>query len=81
MSSTITLEELSKHNKEDDLWICINGTVYDVTNFLEHHPGKTGPLLHYAGKDGSPGFNKVHPTMDIFKAMTVRNLGKLETNP
>lgn len=75
--SSITVEELSKHDKVNDLWIVINGIVYDVTNFVEHHPGKSGPLLNYAGKDGSVGFNKIHPMMDITKAPSVKNLGKL----
>ena len=78
--STITLEELGKHNKADDIWISINGIVYDVTNFVEHHPGKAGPLLYYAGKDGSDGFNKVHPSLDITKAASVVKLGNLKND-
>ncbi|KAJ5546460.1 fumarate reductase Osm1 [Penicillium frequentans] len=27
-----TMEEVAKHNKKDDLWIAIKGTVLDVTN-------------------------------------------------
>jgi len=76
--SSVTVEELAKHDKADDLWICVNGIVYDVTNFLEHHPGKMNPLLHYGGKDGSEGFNKVHPTVDIASIPQIKNLGKLE---
>ncbi len=32
-----TLEEVASHNSEDDLYLVINGYVYDVTSF--DHPG------------------------------------------
>ena len=28
-----SLEEISKHNSEDDAWIVINNNVYDITYF------------------------------------------------
>jgi succinate dehydrogenase/fumarate reductase flavoprotein subunit len=34
----ITLEELSKHNREGSLWTAIDGRIYDLTEFLEEHP-------------------------------------------
>lgn len=36
---TITLEECSKHTTEDSCWLVIHGKVYDVTKFLDEHPG------------------------------------------
>ena len=60
----ITELELKAHNKENDLWIAINGHVYNVSSFLDKHPGLKEPLLIYAGSDGSEGFNKVHPGID-----------------
>jgi hypothetical protein len=38
-TSTYTLEECSKHATEKDCWLIIHGNVYDVTNFLDEHPG------------------------------------------
>lgn len=32
-----TLEEISDHNRREDLWLLINNKVYDVSNF--DHPG------------------------------------------
>jgi hypothetical protein len=30
-----TLETLKAHNTRDDLWLLINGKVYDVTKFMD----------------------------------------------
>lgn len=34
-----TLEEVAKHDNEDDCWMVINGKVYDVTDYIDDHPG------------------------------------------
>jgi L-lactate dehydrogenase (cytochrome) len=75
--SAITVEELSKHTDPKDIWIVVNGKVYDVTNFLEDHPGTSKPFLHFAGKDATVGFNKHHPDLDISKADKVILKGTL----
>lgn len=31
--------DIKKHTKESDCWMIIHGLVYDVTKFLEDHPG------------------------------------------
>lgn len=38
---TFTREEVSRHATEDDLWIIIDGAVYDVSEFVDLHPGTT----------------------------------------
>ena len=30
---TFSKEDISKHNTENDLWIIINGKIYDVSKF------------------------------------------------
>jgi cytochrome b5 len=34
-----TIKEVSEHDKEKDCWIIIKGKVFDVTKFLQFHPG------------------------------------------
>ncbi|XP_073525517.1 uncharacterized protein [Phyllobates terribilis] len=54
-----TLSEVSQHNKTKDCWLIINGKVYDVTNFLEEHPGGDEILLTATGKDATDDFEGV----------------------
>ena len=44
----ITQEEL-KHNKHGDLWISIQGKIYNVSDWAKDHPGGEHPLLNLAG--------------------------------
>jgi cytochrome b involved in lipid metabolism len=39
MSDTFTAEQVAEHNTRDDIWFAIHGKVYDVTGFLDEHPG------------------------------------------
>ena len=48
---TFTTDDLAVHNKKDDCWIVRNGRVYDVSAFVEDHPGGDDLILQYAGND------------------------------
>jgi hypothetical protein len=55
----ISLEELVKHNTEASCWIVGGRYVYDVTRFMDRHPGGTSSLMKRAGgvKDCTTDFN------------------------
>lgn len=36
---TLSRDEVAKNNTEDSLWLVIDSKVYDVTEFVEAHPG------------------------------------------
>eukprot|EP01018_Ginkgo_biloba_P015314 Gb_14705 [translate_table: standard] len=61
MSRKISSEELKIHNKPEDLWVSIQGKVYDVTSWLHKHPGGDLPLLNLAGQDVTDAFIAYHP--------------------
>lgn len=56
----VTLEELEKHNKVDDCWVCIRGKVYNVTHYLDFHPGGVDEMMRGAGTDATELFNEIH---------------------
>jgi hypothetical protein len=39
-----SLDELRNHSSETDCWLAIHGKVYDVTEFLDEHPGESMSL-------------------------------------
>ena len=47
--STIQMNVFTRHNTANDCWIRINGNVYDVTNFLNEHPGGSDLILPFCG--------------------------------
>jgi len=59
LPTDITLEELKKHKTEDDAWIAVYDKVYDVTEYLQRHPGGK-IMLQAAGTDGTSLFEHYH---------------------
>ncbi|XP_037503166.1 uncharacterized protein LOC119377956 [Rhipicephalus sanguineus] len=51
-----TLQDVYQHCHQNDLWIVIHNRVYDVTNFLDKHPGGEEILWEHAGRDATLAF-------------------------
>ena len=39
LHATLRLSHLTSHNSKDDCWIVVHSKVYDVTRYLDSHPG------------------------------------------
>lgn len=60
MSKSFTPADVASHNSPDKgLYIIVDSNVYDVTNFVDEHPGGAKILKRVAGKDASKQFWKV----------------------
>ncbi|KAI5818033.1 hypothetical protein BZA77DRAFT_308210 [Pyronema omphalodes] len=58
--------ELAKHKTApDDVWMGLNGKVYNVSHYLPFHPGGERELMRAAGKDGTKLFNASHHWVNI----------------
>ena len=54
-----SMEEIKKHNNENSLWMVLDGKVFDLTLYLDYHPGGRKKLLSGAGKDATSLFSKL----------------------
>ena len=45
------LFKISLHNKPDDAWTVLNGKVYDISLYMDYHPGGREKLMLGAGRD------------------------------
>lgn len=59
-TSGYTLAEVAQHNSGSSCWAAINGSVYDLTNWINQHPGGPEHILAICGTDGSAAFNAQH---------------------
>ncbi|XP_036172791.1 cytochrome b5 reductase 4 isoform X5 [Myotis myotis] len=77
----VTEEELKKHNKKDDCWICIRGFVYNVSPYMEYHPGGEDELMKAAGSDGTDLFDQVHRWVNYESMLKECLVGRMAVKP
>lgn len=74
---TYTPEEVAKHTTDKDCWVILHGEVYNVTDFLDDHPGGKKAIMLYAGKDASTEFDMMHSADIITRYATEYHVGSV----
>ncbi|XP_023266628.1 cytochrome b5-like [Seriola lalandi dorsalis] len=72
-----TLEEIRLHNMSNDTWLIVHDKVYDITSFLEEHPGGEEVLLEQAGADATESFEDVGHSTDAREMLQHYYIGEL----
>ncbi|KAL5205855.1 hypothetical protein ABZP36_034064 [Zizania latifolia] len=71
--------DVSGHASRKDCWIAIHGKVYDVTKFLEDHPGGEDVLLHAsASGDATEAFEDVGHSTSAISMMNSYLIGSIK---
>ncbi|CDQ56009.1 cytochrome b5 [Oncorhynchus mykiss] len=71
------LSEIEEQNTFKSTWIIINFNVYDVTKFLEEHPGGEEVLREQAGGDATESFEDVGHSSDAKEMAANMVIGEL----
>lgn len=74
----IKAEEVLKHQKEGDLWLIIDGDVYDATKFVDEHPGGEEVLHDVAGTDATDAFDDIGHSDEAREILSGLKIGKLD---
>eukprot|EP00871_Galdieria_phlegrea_P005879 jgi/Galph1/779/GphlegSOOS_G5572.1 len=70
--------EVSQHCFRHDAWIVVNGKVYNVTDFLDDHPGGEDVIVKAAGKDATYDFDGVGHSSLAWQLLEIRCIGILK---
>eukprot|EP00051_Salpingoeca_urceolata_P005466 m.73459 g.73459 ORF g.73459 m.73459 type:complete len:128 (-) comp14350_c1_seq2:115-498(-) len=73
----ITKAEVAKKNTNKDCWLIIEDKVYDVTKFLDEHPGGEEVVMDLAGQDATDGFDDVGHSTDAREMLKQYLIGEL----
>ena len=81
-----TQSEVSAHNNPSDCWMIINNKVYNVTDFINKHPGGR-VIANYCGGEateafktkGGKGESHHSSALTVLESLYIGSLGKAET--
>ncbi|QPG76608.1 hypothetical protein FOA43_004000 [Brettanomyces nanus] len=73
----ITKAQLKQHHSGKDCWISLGGKVYNITNYLDYHPGGREILVDNSGADGTMMFQRYHPWVSFEKILDACFIGFL----
>lgn len=59
-ATSYTLEMVKQNNSEKSCWSIIDGYVYDLTKWINSHPGGAGAIRSLCGVDGTAAFKAQH---------------------
>ncbi|KAI9341286.1 cytochrome b5 [Pilaira anomala] len=73
MATIYSADEVSKHNKKNDLWMTIHNKVYNVTEFIIEEV-----LLDEAGKDATESFEDIGHSDEAREILSKYLVGELD---
>lgn len=59
-TSSITAAEVAQHASAESCWAIIDGNAYDLTTWIQQHPGGSGVIVALCGRDATADFARQH---------------------
>ncbi|CAI0390719.1 unnamed protein product [Linum tenue] len=80
LTKLYSMQEASEHTSKEDCWIVIDGKVYDVSSYLDDHPGGDEVILQATGKDATDDFEDIGHSQDARDQLKTFCIGELDTS-
>ncbi len=55
-----TMDKVKANNKASSCWTAISGNVYDLTQWINQHPGGSSAIISLCGTEGTSAFRAMH---------------------
>lgn len=73
-----TMVEVATHDSAESCWAVVDGNVYDLTSWIDEHPGGAQRILNLCGRDATRDFRAQHGQQnDPNRQLESRLLGSL----
>ena len=59
-TSGYTMAQVAANNSAKSCWAVIEGSVYNLTNWINSHPGGSGAIISLCGTEATSSFNAQH---------------------
>lgn len=73
-----TADEVAQHTTAADLWVVYNGKVYDVSSYIDEHPGGEEVVVDCAGTDATEAFDDIGHSDDAHEILADLVIGRIE---
>lgn len=54
------MADVAQHNTQQDCWVAVDDSVYDVTSWISRHPGGPDKILPLCGTNATSAFHGQH---------------------
>ncbi|KAH6975206.1 putative cytochrome b5 [Ilyonectria sp. MPI-CAGE-AT-0026] len=79
-ATELTYKDVAKHTAKDDIYVVVHDKVYNLSTFIDEHPGGEEVMLDIAGADATEAFEDVghsDEARDILPKLYVGDLKRL----
>jgi L-lactate dehydrogenase (cytochrome) len=76
-----SVADVAAHNSRSSCWVIVAGWAYDVTDFLDEHPGGARSILRFASRDATAEYEPLHQPGTIETLPKDKHLGLVDDLP
>jgi NAD(P)H-flavin reductase len=80
MTKVFTRDDVAKHNTVEDFYTIVGNKVYDMTQYVDEHPGGYDLLFRNAGKDSTKDFEAMFHSVKARNILEKYHVGDLDSS-